>query len=446
MIDERAKTTSNVDLEIDDSNTLDHLKDRSEQLTDVLTRMPPWLIRSGSGWFTLLLLLILAMSALVKYPEVIEAPVVITSNPPVTKVIPQQSGYFFLWVKDGQHVIEGEYAGCIKSDANVDDVLTLSKVVDRIRKNSKVLLSDLKYELPSNLQLGSIQETYASFFERLSELHMAYSQNQLTKKINSLKRQIDSQRELVRERTKKIENYVGDLTLARKAFDRDSLLFAQSVLSRLDFEKSQMEFLAKRRMGIELKTEFLTSSIRLKELEDQESELYLDRDRVNQVYKISLKNSLDALYQNLKSWEQKYLIKVPVTGRISLFKYWTNYQYVNGSEEIFSIIPAKNAFFVQLIAPINQSGKIKPDQKVIIKLHAYPYQQYGVIEAVVKKIALIPREGGYYTEIVLPKGLTTSTGTVIDFKPELEGTAQIITEDLSLFSRVFYRMRSLKGQ
>ncbi len=56
-------------------------------------------------------------------------------------------------------------------------------------------------------------------------------------------------------------------------------------------------------------------------------------------------------------------------------------------------------------------------------------------------MSLIPdKEGLYLIDVKLPKRLITSYNKEIDFKQEMRGTAEIITEDLRLIERFFYQL------
>ena len=62
----------------------------------------------------------------------------------------------------------------------------------------------------------------------------------------------------------------------------------------------------------------------------------------------------------------------------------------------------------------------------------------------VKSISIIPnKEGLYIIDVELPKKLITSYNKEIDFKQEMRGTAEIITEDLRLIERFFYQFREI---
>jgi len=87
--------------------------------------------------------------------------------------------------------------------------------------------------------------------------------------------------------------------------------------------------------------------------------------------------------------------------------------------------------------PLRKSGKVKIGQEVHIKLDNYPYEEYGIVLAKVSKIGTLPNQNFYTIDVGFPQGLKTSYGTGIQFQQQMQGSAIIITEKLSLLDRVF---------
>ena len=65
---------------------------RSDEVQEILTRIPHWLIRWGSIVILGILLLLLFVSWLIKYPDVISSKIVITTAIPPQKLIAKTSG------------------------------------------------------------------------------------------------------------------------------------------------------------------------------------------------------------------------------------------------------------------------------------------------------------------------------------------------------------------
>ena len=66
-----------------------------------------------------------------------------------------------------------------------------------------------------------------------------------------------------------------------------------------------------------------------------------------------------------------------------------------------------------------------------------------MVKGKVKSKSLVPSGDSYIIEIVLPAGLTTLYGKKLDFTQNMQGTAEIITEDLRLLQKIMNPFRYL---
>lgn len=83
-----------------------------------------------------------------------------------------------------------------------------------------------------------------------------------------------------------------------------------------------------------------------------------------------------------------------------------------------------------------------------IRFSNYPDKEFGIVKGMVENISLIPILDGqnvknYVIDIMLPDGLRTSYGKDLPFLPEMEGQADIITEDISLLERFLMPIRKV---
>jgi multidrug efflux pump subunit AcrA (membrane-fusion protein) len=106
---------------------------RSEEVQEILTRIPNWIIRFGSFVILMLLLVVFFVSWLVKYPDVITSPIIITTNIPPEKLIAKTSGKIeSILIQDKQHVIQNTPLAVIENAANYKDVFLLKSIVDTL--------------------------------------------------------------------------------------------------------------------------------------------------------------------------------------------------------------------------------------------------------------------------------------------------------------------------
>ena len=68
------------------SEKLKNIDLRSEEVQEILTRVPNWMIRWGNTLFLSLIILVLVMAWFVKYPDIIQTSVFLTTENPAEKV------------------------------------------------------------------------------------------------------------------------------------------------------------------------------------------------------------------------------------------------------------------------------------------------------------------------------------------------------------------------
>ena len=121
-------------------------------------------------------------------------------------------------------------------------------------------------------------------------------------------------------------------------------------------------------------------------------------------------------------------------------------QFLNAGEEIFALFHPGDSVVALAEVPMAGFGKVKVGQEVHLLLDNFPHYDYGMIEAKVTKIALLPNSNFYRVEISLPKGMNSTQGKVLKFSPEMIGLAEIITDDKTVMQRIFKSILKLFSQ
>ena len=78
---------------------------RSREIDEIIGKPPHWLIRSGIGIFFFVLLLVLVLSAVIKYPETVVASCNIVSTKSTENIVSEKKARLsHLFVKEGSYV------------------------------------------------------------------------------------------------------------------------------------------------------------------------------------------------------------------------------------------------------------------------------------------------------------------------------------------------------
>ena len=135
---------------------LKDIKLRSEEVQEILTAVPNWMIRWGNTAMLLLILGLLAISWLVSYPDVIPSQAVVTTMIPPEKEYANTAGKIdTILVIDGQIVTEDTPLAIIENSSNFKDVLYLKTITDTLSINKKeFVFSVFKFGFPVLIEKG----------------------------------------------------------------------------------------------------------------------------------------------------------------------------------------------------------------------------------------------------------------------------------------------------
>lgn len=158
----------------------------------------------------------------------------------------------------------------------------------------------------------------------------------------------------------------------------------------------------------------------------------------------SIYEDVQRMGNEVENWKQNFLIVAPIDGQVSLIQFWSAQQFINENEELLTIVPTSNSGKIigKALLPLERSGKVKPSMRANIRLDGYPYQEFGSIQAIVKDISLVPQGETYQIELEVAGILITNYEKSIPFRQEMQGTANIITEDRRILERVFDKILS----
>lgn len=420
---------------------------RSEEVQDILTKVPHWMIR----WGTVLIFVIIAMlffiSWFIKYPDVVNTEIVITTNIPPEKVVSKSSGRIeAILVKNKAIVSKNTTLAIIENTANYKDVFLLKSIVDSYNINGSK--KAFPFAVLRNTQLGEIESAFAVFQKdyeaaQLNENLQPFeveNRAQISEKIQ-IKERLDilQQQKVLNE---------SELQLQKNEIARFETLYNKGIISAQEMEAKKLGYLQaqKNYKGLLTSISQLRSSLIDNSKLSQNSQISGTKEEVN--LGRNMAQSFYQLKKVIKDWELAYSLKSSVSGVVTFLQVWTENQTINVGDNVFSIIPdAKNGFVGKVKAPALNSGKIKVGQKVNIRLANFPDREFGVLKGRIQNISLVPdKDGNLLLDVALPNGLLTSYNKQILFQQEMKGSAEIVTEDLRLIERILYQFKNVFEQ
>jgi multidrug resistance efflux pump len=411
----------------------------SDPINEIISVPPRKLIRRGTSLIFIIFLLLLILAWAIKYPDIIQASIEITTvNPPVTLVTKVSGRINNIFVKDGEKVTSGKLLAVMETTASVGEVTTLKSIIDSVKKPSVINYQSI----PLLSDLGDLQSYYASFLKSLSDYDTFIRNDYYGKKIISVNDEISVLEEYIL-RMKVKERLISDnLRLEGRKYSRDSILFIGKVYSESDLEKSKQSYNTSKLDLQEVRLSQSETSITLAEKKQLLQDYVISRDKEKQ----NLSSLLDEAFLNLqaqvKIWENKYLLITPVDGTVTFTKYWSENQSVTVGEQVLNVVPDSTGNYIgRMTLTMQRSGKVKLGMPVNVKLSGFPFLEYGMVRGYVKSKSLVTSGNAYIIEVELPQGLTTLYNRHLDFTQNMQGTAEIITENLRLLQRIINPFR-----
>jgi len=411
----------------------------SDPVNEIMGNPPGKILRWGTTIIISVFVLFIVFAWLIKYPDTIPSPVEITTiNPPVTLVSKMTGRIKHLYVKDRDIVSVNQLVGVMETTASIDQIEALKHTIDTI---IYPYLLDIR-KFPSLTQLGELQGPYALFLKNLSDLNSYNLNDYYGNKIVSLEEEIKEIQEYVKRLKVKESLYREKQKLEGKKYSRDSLLYAGKVIPESQLEISRQDLIGNnidlQQVRLEQSEKAIAISEKNQQLLDYKIKKTEEKDKLESVLRESLENLRSQLY----IWRNNYLLVSPVDGIATFTRFWSANQSVTKDEPVITVVPLDQGKYIgRITLKMQRSGKVNQGRLVNIKLAGYPYLEYGMVRGVVKSKSLVPSEDAYIIEIDLPDGLTTLYGRKLDFSQNMQGTAEIITDDVRLLQKIINPFR-----
>lgn len=425
-------------------NVLEDMELRSESVQEVLSNPPAWIVRYGISIIFVLIIAFVIGCWFIKYPDIITAKAVIASNyPPERLESKVNSRIVKLCVANSSTVKKETVLAILESTANFEDVLKLDKMVTAIPADYQKFYFPFK-EM-NNLQLGDIQSAFNQF-------HNAYIENDLNQKLHPYSEEINAGKSSQIENSNRLSSLYEQqklekikLNLSDIQYKRSLQLFEKGVISKYDLDIQKGNNLQAKQSYDQTNSAISQQKEAINQAKKQVIASQISEEKANVTTLSSLFQALDELKKSIHVWKQNYLFVATYDGTFRLQNSWRENQLIKTGDLFATILPENQGQYLgNLKVPLQNSGKIQINQKVLIKLDNFPYQEYGMLQGRIQSMSTITdKDGNYFIEVTIPEGLKTTYNKTIKFDKELTGSADIITEEMRFIERVFYQFRKL---
>lgn len=418
--------------EIEEEEVVTGYEINSEEVQEIITAVPSWILRRGSTAIFLILFSIVLASAFIQYPDVVKTRLKVNSlNAPKIVYVKQTGKIVSLLVKEGAQVKQNDPLAFMESTASHQDVLklheALKEIADQLNKTGLA-----KVVVLENLRLGELQAAYQNFYQQYLQFistqnggyylnRKKYLQQDLLE-IEKLKNQIIVQKKIQDKEYANIE----------QEFEAYKKLHQKGVISMNEFKQQENKYLA----GKYPLEQTVTSLINNNTTYAAKQKEILDIDHTIQEEKAKFIQSLSNMVTETDAWLKLYVLSAPVAGIVSYAGIVQENQTMNANQELFVINPANTNFFGEVYIPQDNMGKIKVGQRTLVKMRSFPFEQYGLIRGNVNYISDVAfKDSVFIAKIAFDQFENKDPEHKIVLKNGMQAEVEIITEESSLLRR-----------
>ncbi len=416
-----------------------------DDIEEIISNKPPSIVRWGTLYFLFILFLLSAICWFVQYPDVVTTKARLSSINAPKEVVTRTDGKLQnILVKNDDFVKAGTPLAFMESIANPKAVNEIKTQIDSIaslinQNNTNEIVRFFPDYASQNFlrEFGELQEPFQTFMQSFISFRDFISNGFYLRKRNMLQTDLSNIQRLHSILLEQQNLLQQDVSLAKQNFNANESLANDKVIAPVDYRNEKSKLIGKQLTLPQASSAIVSNETQQNEKKKEISELE------NQiiVQKNSFIQALQTFSSQIEQWEYTYILKAPVSGKISFAGFFQENQFIKNGQLIFNIKPDNTNYFAEMLVPQYNFGKIKEGQEVLLKFQAYPYEQFGSVTGKIEFISTIPTDSGFLAKISLPHGLTTNYNKKLQYQYGLFAQADIVTENIRLLESFYYNIR-----
>lgn len=416
---------------------------KSEQMNEMLSNPPSWIVRSGNGVFLIVLLVIIALAWFIRYPDEIAGEVLVTSSKPPIELSNQSYIQLkALNVKENQQVNVGDLIAQFDIQAKSEDIERARNYLNKLEEFNGLFQKQIPV-FSQKLKLGTFQEQWTTLLSKIAEWNSEYSENMILQELASIQREISFREQLQVISNKKIKLSEGEYELIQEQLASSERLAEQNAISKQSLTQDKRTQSQALQSVQSQKEQHVQNLITLNTLRKERLRLEHDSKLKKLQMSSEIQMSISALINGFQTWEKNAVWVAPCSGKVIFNKLLQVNRFYKANEASIVIVPKGSGYIALATIESSGSGKVKIGQKTFVELTDFPKAEFGMLEGKVTTITQIDKEGKYEVKILLPEQLKTTYKKEIPFKAQLKGNVKIITKDKRLLERFFEQLTAL---
>lgn len=420
----------------------------SEEVQDIIDRMPTYWCWWVSCVMLSVVMMLVAAGFVIKYPDTVSGSIVVRETKPSIRIMSPSSGRLRLLQDNYAAVKAGDALAYIESGASYSDIIILDSICHC------VLRKEIVWFLPEKLVVGELSNSYQNLVMSYQNYDMLRNTHLYDNMRCSLVSQIetDARKAAILQRKRGIQSELVGYNEKRAL--NDSILCDADAISCEQLENQRILLMEQQLSELDINNAHSSCMSDINKSKIELARVDIDEQEKLQMAYNSLQQAFVDLANALELWKEHYLISAPVDGHIEYLGFWKQDAFVAIAKELFSILPDENEHVGEMLVSAVGVGKVHEGQSVNVKIHNYPYKEFGFVKGKVASVSQLASvtsqdENGmmaYRVNITFPHKMLTNYGMKLDIGHEALGQADIVVRKRRLIQRLFDNLKSKENK
>ena len=365
----------------------------NEEIQEILGTPPGWILRFGTLIFFIVIVVLIWLSYWIQYPDVVVSEIIVSFNDPPSKLISPKSGYLNkLHAVNNQKVKKGQLLISYNSEANYQDVLSLYEKLLQVKQTNQSTILSLSFS--ENYSIGELQKYLFQFLDKQNQYSLRVKGiSEVTNKSDKQK-QISSLENGIEYSTNLRDNLAVQIENTQIQLKNEEAMVKMDKLSQSELNKTRDKLTVLSSNLNATEAEIKDKQFKISNLRSDLVNLSVSSEKGREVALSEMNAAFVQFKSNVSQWISSHLIISPTDGMVQVTnKFLKSGQYVNKDEPLLIIIPPQSNKMKGIMnVPFNESGNIKRNQLVLVRLNSYPSSKFGIIQGKVASSSSIALE------------------------------------------------------
>ena len=412
---------------------------------------PGFLVRWGLSLFAMILLLAGVVCWFIQYPEMVRCKARLTGeNMPSEITTRSEARLTSLLVRENDTVHTGQLLAVLQSIANPHAILQLEKLCDTLSTHfQKSQIADIvqafnqfqTFSLSQHDALGEVQGSFQQFMQAYIAFCSYHGNGFYGRRQKMIQRDIaflNQQEKWLQQQEILMQE---DIKLASENFEAYKRMANEKVIAPVEYRNESAKYLSKKMMQPQWESGMVDNLSRQWEKEKESFQMAED---TRTQYRLFIQ-ALQTLRADIAQWKFQFLLVSPVNGTFSFSSFFAENQMLKTGTLLGWVSTPHVAWYAELVIPQYNFGRVALHQQVLLRLPAYPHEQFGMLQGTVSEIKPIATDSGFLARVILPRSLQTTFRQQLAFREGLLAEADIITANQNLIERFYWNaVRNLR--